>query len=74
MKFFFNLLIFFFICIIVGVVFDISKSLCDEFVLFGKVMCFGNEMIFLDCYLFGIECRELYVVNVGVLCYNYYGN
>nr|XP_011450065.3 neurotrypsin isoform X1 [Crassostrea gigas] len=55
-----------------GVAFDISKSSRDEFVLFGKVTCFGNETTFLDCYSLGTECRESYAVNAGVLCYNHY--
>lgn len=73
-KFFFNLPIFFFFCNTAGVAFDISKSSRDEFVLFGKVTCFGNETSFLDCYSLGTECRESYAVNAGVLCYNHYGN
>lgn len=61
-------------CIEAGVAFDINKSARDEFVLFGKVTCFGNETTFLDCYSLGTECRESYAVNAGVLCYNRYGN
>ncbi|XP_061185286.1 scavenger receptor cysteine-rich type 1 protein M130-like [Saccostrea echinata] len=55
-----------------GIAFDINKSARDEFVLFGKVTCFGNESSFFDCYSQGTECRESYAVNAGVLCYNKY--
>nr|XP_022311318.1 neurotrypsin-like [Crassostrea virginica] len=55
-----------------GVAFDINKSAPDEFVLFGKVTCFGNESSYFDCYSRGTECRESYAVNAGVLCYNNY--
>ncbi|XP_048750042.2 neurotrypsin-like [Ostrea edulis] len=55
-----------------GKAFDINKSALEEFVLFGKVTCFGNESSFFDCYSHGTECRESYAVNAGVMCYNKY--